>query len=190
MTQPNESVFYDADGIFISQYRFVTPDGSVYPTRTIQRVWRSVDWKPLSGCLLTFLVTMMVVGYPAAIWWGFILAFLREELSSPAWYACLIISGLFVVAMLILPTVYLILALGFKIGRRRRYWANFMLAGGGTFTGSSATSVSYPSPFVGGQVRTRSRSERQPDYATWSHDEDWTRNLIAAANEALVAAQA
>ena len=43
MVQPNERVFYDNDSIFISQYRsqyrFVTPNGSVFPTRSIQRVW-------------------------------------------------------------------------------------------------------------------------------------------------------
>ena len=41
--QPNEQVYYDADGIFITQYRFVTSDGSLYPTNTMQRVWGSVD---------------------------------------------------------------------------------------------------------------------------------------------------
>ena len=39
MVQPNERVFYDNGSIFISQYRFVTPNGSVFPTRSIQRIW-------------------------------------------------------------------------------------------------------------------------------------------------------
>ena len=48
MTQPIERVFYDDNGIFISQDRFVTPDGSVYPTRSVQHVWGSVDWTPFT----------------------------------------------------------------------------------------------------------------------------------------------
>ena len=33
-------------------------------------------------------------------------------------------------------------------------------------------------------------SEREPDYSVWSHDEDWTGNLITAASEAMLASQA
>ena len=149
--QPDEQVYYDADGIFISQYRFVTPDGSLYPTNTIQRVWGSVDRasdRDMSRTMSCLLLLLM-----GPLWLIFL--WLRKRRNPPM----------------------------------TRYWANFTFAGGGTFTGSmtSATLIDFsnraPTAF-------RTRSERQPDYAVWSHDEDWTRNLIAAANEAVVAARA
>ena len=151
--QPNEQVYYDADGIFISQFRFVTPDGSVYPTNTMQRVWGSVD-RANDG-----------------------------SLSRPM--TCL---------LLLLMGPLLILFLWLRRSRRNapmtRYWANFTFAGGGTFTGTSTGWVSTASDSIGGFANLRTRSERQADFAVWSHDEDWTRNLIAAANEAMVAARA
>lgn len=150
--QPDEQVYYDADGIFITQYRFVTPDGSVYPTNTMQRVWGSVD-RDGSG-RLSWPMTCLLLLLMGPLWLIF-LWFRRSRRNAPM----------------------------------TRYWANFAFAGGGTFTGSmtSAHLIDFsnraPTAF-------RTRSERQPDYAVWSHDEDWTRNLIAAANEAMVAARA
>ena len=151
--QPNEQVFYDADGIFISQYRFVTPDGSVYPTRTIERIWGSVYEEP-SKLALFFLRQSPLVNILAKI-------FARQrgvelDLSGP--------------------------------GGRQRYWANFTFTGGGTYAGSANPGIldvitNSRTPSV-----VHTRSERQPDYAVWSYDEDWTRNLIAAANEAMLAA--
>ena len=121
MTQPNERVFFDNNGIFISQYRFTTPDGSVYPTRSMQRIWGSVDRKPVSGWLI-FLLIILTLG-------GFVLGILAG--SS-------LLAG--VVAMFISAVFCLILFFGFKIGRRRRYWANFTFAGGGVFSGSGSVS--------------------------------------------------
>ena len=185
MAQPNERVFYDADGIFISQYRFVTPDGSAYPTRTIQRVWGSVDKRPASCLFKAFAIFLGFVGLAVLMPAGLVInaAATSNEGPGTAVGGSVIVLGL---AIFVGVIVWYAVA---RSAARRRYWANFTFAGGGTFTGSSTSSISYPSPYFGGQVRTRSRSERQPDYATWSYDEDWTRNLIAAANEALVAAQ-
>ena len=151
--QPNEQVFYDADGIFISQYRFVTPGGSVYPTRTMERIWGSVHEEP-SKLSLFFLRQFPLVKILVKV-------YMRQRGSE------LDLSG---------P------------GGRQRYWANFTFAGGGTYAGSANPGIldvitNSRTPSV-----VHSRSERQPDYAVWSYDEDWTRNLIAAANEAMLAA--
>ena len=152
--QPNERVFYDADGIFISQFRFVTPDGSVYPTRTMERIWGSVHKEP-SKLSLFFLRQSPLVNILAKV-------FARQrgvelDLSGP--------------------------------GGRQRYWANFTFAGGGTYAGSANPGIL--DVITNSRVPTvYSRSERQPDYAVWSYDENWTRNLIAAANEAMLAAMA
>ena len=63
MVQPNERVFYDNDSIFISQYRFVTPNGSVFPTRSIQRVWGTVDKKPRSCWFSGILVIVALISF-------------------------------------------------------------------------------------------------------------------------------
>ena len=187
MTQPNERVFYDSDGIFISQYRFVTPDGSVYPTGTIQRIWGSVDKRPASCLFKAFAIFLGFVGLAVLMPAGLVINV--ADTHDGVGPGTAVGETVIVLGLAIFVGVIVWYALS-RSAARRRYWANFTFAGGGTFTGSSTSSVSYPSPYFGGQVHTRSRSERQPDYATWSHDEDWTRNLIAAANEAMVAAQA
>ena len=149
--QPDEQVYYDADGIFISQLRFATPDGSVYPTSTMQRVWGSVDRASDGDMSRTMSCLLLLLTGP--LWLMFL--WLRKRRNPPM----------------------------------TRYWANFTFAGGGTFTGTSTGWVSAPSGSVGGFANLRTRSERQADFAVWSHDEDWTRNLIAAANEAMIAAR-
>ena len=178
--QPNEQVFYDADGIFISQYRFVTPDGSVYPTSTMQRVWGSVD---RTGNRLLELSDRL--GRIAGTIFFLMLSLVLFVLS---WQTPLLL-------LIAFPIFFLSLWRLWRSRRNRRnrprtrYWANFAFAGGGNFTGSMTSAAlidfsnSAPTAF-------RTHSERQADYAAWSYDEDWTRNLIAAANEAMLAARA
>ena len=168
MVQPNERVFYDNDSIFISQYRFVTPNGSVFPTRSIQRVWGTVDKKPRSclfGGILAIVAFLLFVG-------GLGLA-LGPGVSPCYDFGCevkWIVAG---VLLILMSFVCVILAL--KRGRRR-YWAHFMFAGG-------ATLAHY------GAINYGDAIGRQPDYSVWSYDEDWASELIQGANDAMIGAQ-
>ena len=176
--QPNEQVYYDADGIFISQYRFVTPDGSTYPTNTMQRVWGSVDRSGDGNSLLG------------------IFGRVRRLQQAAVRIFLLVISLMLFVLAWTTPVLLLIAFPSFCLSlwwfwrsRRNprdrsftRYWANFTFAGGGS------SNISYAD--LRTSIFTYARTERQPDYAVWSEDEDWTRNLIAAANEAIIAARA
>ena len=168
MVQPNERVFYDNGSIFISEYRFVTPDGSVFPTRSIQRVWGAVDKKPRScffGGILAIVALLLFFG-------GLGLA-LGPGVSPCYDFGCevnWIVAG---VLLMLVSFVFLILI--FKRGRRR-YWAHFMFAGGATF-------AHYGTINYGGAIG------RQPDYSVWSYDEDWASELLQAANDAMIGAQ-
>ncbi|MDE2813107.1 MAG: hypothetical protein OXM01_08790 [Gemmatimonadota bacterium] len=178
MTQPSERVFFNDNGIFMSDRRFVTHDGSVVPTMSIQRVWGSVDKDDRGGCLgfltglLGFagLVMMAVGGIVIAAGHG------GQPGFSLVWGYGLLGLGL--------PTAivgFIFCGLISKLLPRRRYWANFTFAGGGVFSGGGSVSR-Y------GRISTS--SVRVADYSAWSYDEDWTRNLIAAANEAMLASGA
>ncbi len=180
MIQANERVFFDDNGIFISQHRFATPDGSVYTTRSMQRVWGSVDKKPASGLyigfaiLLIFAAIMMMAFGPILILAWRDGEYLAGEYSLAWGYGMTALGVTILIGAIVFHIIYRTLT-------RRRYWANFTFAGGGVFSGSGSVS-DY------GNISTH--SERKPDYSVWSYDADWSRNLIAAASEAMLASQA
>lgn len=199
MSQNNEQVFFNESDIYISQFRFVTSDGRTFPTRTLQSTFLTLvrPW----GCLsqmsaLFFALLGIVAAFP----------FIFGTLGLILWYAVEDSRGQFLFddvgitwSMAILSTLTLMICiLGLKItaARRRRQWtANFMFAGGGDFStvgggtiGGTGIDIGGATVFGGG-VSVSSSTTRRPDYSVWSYDRQWTESLIAAANEAMVAAQ-
>ena len=168
MTQSNEHVFFSEAGIYISQYRFITAEGTTYPTTTLQQVYYSRR-RPPWGCfsLLTGFITFFA--FLGALASALLLAVAIEHdeekigISSAMLLLC--------IAFTVIGSLILILA---AVRRRRRHIANFVFAGGGLI---------YNPELVQPGVN------RSPDYMVWGRDEQWIRTLIAAASEAMVASQ-
>ncbi len=167
MTQSNEHVFFDEAGIYISQYRFMTSDGITYPTRNLLQVFPS-ETRPM-GCLgeLIFYGGLLL-GIVAFF------TFFFSALRIAVWHGAgeVIIGNFYnagptwTAAVLSMITIVLT-AIGCTLAlrlRRRSYVANFFFAGGEGI-------------------------RRLPDYRASSYDKQWTERLIAAANEAMIAAQ-
>jgi len=182
MNQPNEHVFFNDRGMYISQYRFITHTGDMYPTRTLLRVFSGQDRE--EGCrrvtFVFFFGFLILVSLILLVWGGSILAtFDYQETTMTGYYRdnserqmrgiVLTIIGVIGTPASTLLTIKLIR------GRRRRYFAHFVFAGGAN-----------PAVLGGG---VNPLASRNPDYSAWSYDEEWTRNLIAAANDAILAAQ-
>ncbi len=185
MTQSNEQTFFNENGIYISQFRFVTPNGQTYPTRTIQSTYMltSRPW----GCLSQIVITVLaILGIVAVL---LLLGGMTTLVASYAFqeFATIGVLPLSWVVVILSAAVIVVVILGWKttLSRRRRRWtANFMFAGGGDFSTVGGGGVS-----TGGAISISSSTTRRPDYSVWSYDRQWTERLVAAANEAIVAAQ-
>ena len=186
MTQNNEQTFFNENGIYISQFRFVTPGGQTFPTRTLQRTYMS-EVRP-RGCLVQMVLLFLIILGSTAIFpfiVGTLLLILwyagegtREELLTLFEDMDNPVIVIWVVPMLSALTLITVIV-GWKITlscRRRRWTANFMFAGGGDFSTEGGGGVS-------------AYTTREPDYSVWSYDRQWTERLVAAANEAIVATQ-
>ena len=186
MNQNIEHIFFNENGIYISQFRFVTPNGRTYPAKTMQQVYPSQD-RPWGAGL-------------HSIWVGLIFAMLW---AYGAGGTCISVFAIrdgedWIGLLLGSFALFIICTLWFLVGmfrRRRRYFANFMFAGGGDFStvggfSASGGGVDYGGGAVfGGGGSFSSSTTRKPDYSTWSYDRQWTERLVAAANEAMIAAQ-
>ena len=184
MNQSNERTFFNESNIYISQFRFVTPDGRTYPTRALQSTYLTLE-RPW-GCLTQIVILLLglfgiVVAFPIIFsTLGLILWYAVEDSRGEFFFGDVgMMWGIAILSALTMTVVIL----GWKItlARRRRQWtANFMFAGGGDFSTVGGVTSS-------GTITSSSR--RRPDYSVWSYDREWIEHLIAAANEAMIATQ-
>ena len=183
MSQPNEHVFFNERGIYISQIRFVTHDGQTFPTRTLQRSFVSLvrPWGCLAQMAILFFGFLgILAAFPLIFGTMHIIVwYAAEEVMignffepGPSWTAVILSAATIGIA---------ILGIMLAAARRRHRWtANFMFAGGGAFTtsGSISTSGTFSSS-----------TGRAADYSVWDSDQQWIRDLVTAANEAMLAVQ-
>ena len=187
MATQNERVFFEdaVDGgrVIVTQYRLVTHTGATYPTDTIQSVYRTREtvggglspfhWWGGCGCAgffpLGIALALLGVGSCVNPW------FARTPLG-PSWPVLLPLGIVLMVGILLLYRRHLR-----KNPQRNQYWAHFMLAGGGSFSGITSSR--------GNTATDLTRTQRRPDYSVWSYDEEWIATLVHATNEAMIAAR-
>lgn len=179
MNQNNEHVFFDHNNMFISQYRLVTQDGDTYPMNTVQRV--SYSQAREEGCLrviaIMILSVLILIGIILLVWGFSIVAtfdYVEYSRGYPTDNTGRQIRGisLTILGLATAPTsIFLVIKLW--RGRKVRHYANF------TFVGSAL-------PLVIDRGTTYTAAAH---YAVWSYDEEWIKNLIDAANNAILASQ-
>ena len=194
LSQTNEQLFYNDSGIYISQFRFVTHDGQTYPIRSLQRSYVTL-WRPcgffsnLFGAVGALIICFGIIATPFAIF------FLVNGLVDPLYDEMVPWSIVSLILSLITIGIGILVYRRASARRQRRWTANFMFAGGGDFASFGSGTISGVgvhtggATIYGGGISTSSSTTRIPDYRIWSYDEQWAMNLVAAANEAMVASQ-
>ena len=181
MTRNNEQTFFNENGIYISQFRFVTPDGQTYPTRTLQRTYMSLvrPWGCLTQIVILFLSILGIVAFFPFIFstLGLILWYAVEDSREQFLFIFDDVDRWIIAILSALAIITVIVGWKITLSRRRRRWtANFMFSGGGDFSTVGGGGVS-----TGGAISISSSTTRRPDYSVWSYDRQWTERLVAAA---------
>lgn len=180
MNQNDEHVFFDQNDIFVSQFRLITHRGETYSMNTIQQVSYSQGRE--EGCRRVFAILFFsfttLVGIILLIWGLSIMATFGYVESNFAGYPTdntgrQVRGVIFTITGIATTVGSVLIAVKLWRGRRLRHYANFLFTGAGL-------------PFV---IDVNSTNTGRAHYAAWSYNEAEIRELIAAVNEAMIAAQ-
>jgi hypothetical protein len=181
MVQEDERIYYNADNILVTQFRFVTNDGRTVPTSTIQRTeFVVVPAHRPSGLgrqiiLLGFSVLLLFGGTVAC---GFAGHYYDAD-PNPGLAIAFLALGLSVWPAMFV--VYLMVR-----GRRipQYYRGDVMFAGGGTYN-LQETVIAHNQT----TASVFGTTTRTADYSFLSFSREDAESFIAAVNEAMVAVQ-